>query len=375
MWVTIDDNKVVSIGTIDQVSDNLLPGRYELNITDKEDYLTKVTGKKAGKLYGKKNKEVLSILKAKLAQINSDNYIGDMGILLSGDKGTGKSYTINSFLNEAEKEYPVIFVTDNFDGTVDYISKNIHNSIVVFDEFEKIFPTMNKSKETNQNDFLLLLDSAMNNSNNMYIFLVNKLNNMSEYLLGRPGRIRYHFTFGGVNRDSMYEYLNDNLNDKSIVDEVIDALNYKYDFLTYDHLNAICSEHNSGIPLDSILRYINIEMSTPYFTMRGKFRITNPGDIDQYKSNGNKIAKQYTDDNGDEVIEVEVTKTVTPDSTNDIFVECGNDGRWASFNTFNQHNDDDSVFELRNPESLIMQSNIITMSVRLTRFNIKDLVH
>ena len=71
-----------------------------------------------------------------------------LGIILSGDKGIGKSIFAKILCQKAiEKEYPVIIVDEAHKGIARFIEKIEQQYVVLFDEFDKTFKTNKENDE------------------------------------------------------------------------------------------------------------------------------------------------------------------------------------------------------------------------------------
>ncbi len=118
----------------------------------------------------------------------------NLGILLSGLKGTGKSVIARQLANACG--VPVIILDRNSGGPAQFISTYIHQDVCLFfDEFEKNFSQEKEDNEGNMAPLLSLLDGA--GAGDKKLFSILTVNNQygMEFLLNRPGRIRYHHTF------------------------------------------------------------------------------------------------------------------------------------------------------------------------------------
>lgn len=124
------------------------------------------------------------------------------GVLLKGQKGQGKSVSAKKLALRAN--LPIIVINKKFEREFDLIS--FLNSIpceyvLLIDEFEKLFGTNDKaalsrnnaadnSEFLDQNIFLSFLDGACSGGYKKLIILTCN-NDVSEFLINRPGRIRF----------------------------------------------------------------------------------------------------------------------------------------------------------------------------------------
>lgn len=185
----------------------------------------------------------------------------NMGIILSGEKGSGKS-VFARLLAEKGKELnlPLIIVDEPFKGVEDFLESITQECIVLFDEFEKNFDygECENNDKTTQDKLLSLFD-GVDNGKKLYVITCNMIDEISCYLLNRPGRFHYHFTFGVPTAEEIKEYLENNLTGNA-VEYIPDILRMSaFADFTYDVLRAIVFELNNGYALPETLEDLNIE--------------------------------------------------------------------------------------------------------------------
>lgn len=164
----------------------------------------------------------------------------NLGILLSGLKGTGKTITAEIFCNKIEK--PVILMTRGWTGSkfFDFITNPMfHDTIIFIDEFEKIF---NNHRESEAQDAILSLMDGIYNTRFVFLLTVNK-DNISEYLINRLGRIKYYKKYENLEQSVIDEVVNDLLEDKTLAPSIIDFQNV-YNICTFDILVNVIKEMN-----------------------------------------------------------------------------------------------------------------------------------
>jgi hypothetical protein len=171
-----------------------------------------------------------------------------LGVMLSGDKGQGKSLFLRMVAERAHAEgIPVILVTEDYDGLAVFLD-SLDECMVVFDEFEKVFPNRGSKREgsdgeNRQNQFLSLFD-GMSSTKRLYCVTVNDVLDVSAYLVNRPGRFHYHMRFDYPGPQQVREYLGDQA-PKATATEVESAAMFSQKVsLNYDHLRAIAFELN-----------------------------------------------------------------------------------------------------------------------------------
>lgn len=191
-----------------------------------------------------------------------------LGVILSGDKGMGKSLFTQMLAKEAvERGMPVIMVTKPFKGIAEFIDKIEQECLVIFDEFEKVFTNSGDRRGyadnqpdnsiESQTDLLGVFDGT-SQQKRLYAITVNKLHLVNEYMVSRTGRFHYHIRFDYPTADEIEIYLHDKLEEQyhgEIKHVVTFATRVK---LNYDSLRAIAFELNSGYSFKSAISDLNI---------------------------------------------------------------------------------------------------------------------
>lgn len=185
------------------------------------------------------------------------------GVMLQGEKGTGKTLTaIEVCLKALSENYPVILIQSEFYGSSfnDFMASIDEPCVVFIDEFEKVFKKQDAIDST-----LMLLDGAIK-THKLFVLTSNtslKDSERMEFLTNRPSRIKYIFEYGSVSKEVIREYLQDNLNYPIYTDDVI-SLQRSFNLFTIDMLKAIVGEINrfgneGGSPnVASIIQDLNV---------------------------------------------------------------------------------------------------------------------
>lgn len=189
-----------------------------------------------------------------------------LGVLLSGDKGIGKTLFAQLLCSNAIKNnIPVIIVDTYYNGIGSFLNSITTECLVLFDEFDKIFSDINRNRrndeENNESDRqtnLLSLFDGISAGKKLFVLTCNRTNDISQYLINRPGRMHYHFRFKYPSSSEIRHYLEDNINKKQYgqIDNVI-KFSYKIK-LNYDCLRAIAFEIKQGEKFEEFINDLNI---------------------------------------------------------------------------------------------------------------------
>jgi len=213
------------------------------------------------KVYG----DVESFSDKMLQSFNS--WDGNLGVLLSGFKGTGKSLLAKrACMKCVEQDIPVLMLAQPFGGT-EFISflDGIRQPCAIFiDEFEKIYLSDGHNE---QHKLLSILDGT-GNSNFLFVLTINDVNKMSEFFLNRPGRIHYKKDFKGMENEMIEEVALDILDDKGRVEDVIRISNYVGD-ISMDIVVSIVKELNEypEQTVDGIMTEMNLSKSSTSYSL------------------------------------------------------------------------------------------------------------
>lgn len=202
------------------------------------------------KIYGNSLYKVNKVMKS-YSSVNRN-----FGVLLSGQKGIGKSLFVRLLAEESIKaNLPVVTVTMAAPGLATFISSIDQDCVVIFDEFEKTF-TM--TGEENQQDELLSLFDGMDGGHKLFVVTCNDLDHMSQYMLNRPGRFHYHFTMTPPTSEEVEEYMRDKLEPQyhHNIHDIVNLANVVD--MPYDYLRAIAFELNQGYSLKEAMSDLNI---------------------------------------------------------------------------------------------------------------------
>lgn len=184
----------------------------------------------------------------------------NLGVILSGDKGIGKSLFAKLLAQKSVKRgIPVIVVNKFYPNIAQYIETIEQEVMILFDEFDKTFANIKTSEnETEPQASLLSLFDGISQGKKLFVITCNELRNLNDYLINRPGRFHYHLRFDYPNENEIKEYLQDKLTQKYWGEiEPIVAFSKKIN-LNYDCLRAIAFELNAGEKFADAIKDINI---------------------------------------------------------------------------------------------------------------------
>ncbi len=250
-----DNNKfyVAPHGAQD-ILDKLPPAQYIVRLNMLTGFFLERTGDFSvpDKIFGDAHQKVERVLKTYFTR-NCNT-----GILLSGEKGSGKTMFARLLSVEAAKQgIPTVIVDDNFgnDANLNKFLSNIEERcIVLFDEFEKTF-----DKDEGQNKMLSLLDGTFQ-SNKLFILTVNNLFKINDFILNRPGRVYYHIRYNGIEEEFIREFCDYHLQNKEYTESFV-SLSKVIGKFNFDILQALvqeCNIHNE--PPSKNYQFMNIDI-------------------------------------------------------------------------------------------------------------------
>ena len=200
--------------------------------------------------------------KAKKAVETFKIFPRNLGVLLSGNKGMGKSLVCKMICkNMVDLGYPVITVDSYIPGISDFLHKIDTESVIFLDEFDKIFHQSEEDYENNslrpQDEMLSLFDGSDTNKK-MFLVTCNQIANISDYFINRPGRFHYHYRFTYPTKEEIEHYLRENVKEE-YADEIVNVLAFsKKVKLSYDCLRSIVFELNLGNSFYDFIDDLNI---------------------------------------------------------------------------------------------------------------------
>ena len=178
------------------------------------------------------------------------------GVLLSGDKGSGKTLLTKIIANKfIGNTFPVIVVNEpwcgqEFNELISYIKQP---AMIIFDEFDKVYD------KDDQKELLTLLDGTIE-TKKLFVLTTNS-GHIDEHLINRPGRIYYKFNYRGIDEGFVRAYAEDNLLNKDNID-VLATITNSFATFTFDMLQAVIEEMNRyGETADVAISNLNIDLT------------------------------------------------------------------------------------------------------------------
>jgi hypothetical protein len=175
------------------------------------------------------------------------------GVMLTGEKGSGKTLLAKE-LSILGYELGIPTIVINHDWSGDNFNKFLADidqpCIILFDEFEKVY---NHQK---QEAILTLLDGVFP-SKKLFILTCNDKWRIDQHMRNRPGRIFYMIDFRGLTSEFIIEYCNDNLNEKSYIEQITKIATLFNEF-NFDMLKAMVEDMNRyGESPQEVMRLLN----------------------------------------------------------------------------------------------------------------------
>jgi hypothetical protein len=168
---------------------------------------------------------------------------GNLGVLMNGVKGTGKSVTSELICNDFMEQFnmPVILINQRMQGLIEFLAAIDQDVVVFVDEYEKVF--VNEEGRANSTEILTLMDGALKSEHRRLFLFTTNNKYIDDNLLERPGRIRYVKEFRDLDRPTIEEIVDDLLENKTFKEECIEYIS-KLQKITIDIVKAVITEVN-----------------------------------------------------------------------------------------------------------------------------------
>lgn len=235
----------------------------------------------------------------------------NLGVILSGDKGIGKSLFAKMLAKSViELGIPVIVVDKFYPNIASFIESIEQEVMVLFDEFDKTFGEVKQSENlASPQSSLLTLFDGISPGKKLYVITCNDIYSLNDFLINRPGRFHYHFRFVYPTSDEVSTYLKDKISE-CYYEEISKVVEFsKKVLINYDCLRAIAFELNFGRKFEDAIEDLNImnlysEDYTLTLHYENGFSLNADCSMDLFGDNN--LSRSFRSDDGDGEIIVKV---------------------------------------------------------------------
>ena len=177
------------------------------------------------------------------------------GVLLTGDKGTGKSVTAKILAEKAQ--LPIIVINPDMEEKyLEEFFKEFDQPVcILFDEVDKNFSTQK---------MLTFLDGMHKTAKKLVIMTANNEDNLSNYIKNRCSRIRYYRHYSML--EDAKEYAELICDEKGIdnKEEIVDFIVKNIKYPSIDNISSFIDEviftKEWNLSLNEVLEFMNINV-------------------------------------------------------------------------------------------------------------------
>lgn len=163
----------------------------------------------------------------------------NLGVLLTGNKGQGKS--LEAKLICKEMKLPIIVINKSIPQEVNFVKffNDIKQNYILFvDEFEKLFKEKGTSEDKEnsyhrQEIFLSFMDGVLTNEHKV-LFLLTTNDSVNEFFINRPSRIKFLVEYSELPEELFNLITTDKLKNKELridLEENVSLINLNIDLL------------------------------------------------------------------------------------------------------------------------------------------------
>lgn len=273
-----------------------------------------------------------------------------LGVGLFGKKGAGKSLLASVIgARGISQGLPVIDVSESFSTDSNYLEflNSLDECVIIFDEFLKHLSKIKTSEsdditdrherrqkaQDRQDEMLTFFQGAQNNKR-LIVLIDNSAFMLSEFLTDRPGRMRYIYTYDGVEKEVVQQLAKHHgLSEDKTQAITVYALRFK---VSFDVINEVIKEWTRypDDSLEQITEILNVPTLTPEVIF--KVRVVAFDDADKECTLASELGTMSS--KGEVKVSVEVRNPLygSPKMSHDDYSGSGSDfeGSWNDYEAY-----------------------------------------
>ena len=183
------------------------------------------------------------------------------GVLLTGDKGTGKSVTAKVLAEKAN--LPIIVINPEIEEKYleEFFKEFSQPVCILFDEVDKYFDTRK---------MLTFLDGMHKTAKKLVIMTANDEDNLSNFIKNRCSRVRYYRHYSMIEDAKEYAELICEAKNIKNKEEVINFIVQNIKYPSIDNISSFIDEiiftEEWGLTLKEVLEFMNINVGESSYT-------------------------------------------------------------------------------------------------------------
>ena len=250
------------------------------------------------------------------------------GILLTGDKGTGKTLLMSLLANKVitDLKLPVILIKEAYTG--DQFASFIEllgECCIVLDEFGKMYTSSRHHDDRPHQDNLLSLLDGVDKTKRMVIMTENSELDISEFMMNRPSRVYYHFRYKKLDEASIIGYSQDHGIPKAVVRDIVD-LSRRSKIFSFDMLQSIVEEYNRfETSIEDVIADLNIDIREEFGVDIEIMKVIRKVDEVELELFGSAIVQKPAGNHGYSYIKIkkDATKNRPRNKADEVMEELG----------------------------------------------------